>query len=543
MTNFRHNHYVPRWYQERFLPAKRKQRELFYLHKEPRTVRDGRGRRRTLPDVERRTLRNCFAQRDLYTLTFRGIPSTEFERNFFGEVDQKGRKAVAFWADFDHTTIDPDAFTTILTYLSTQRLRTPKGLDWLAGRIGSRDPLVTLAGLARFRMLFNALWAECVWQISDATASGTKFIVSDHPVTVYNRAYPPAHPQCRGSRDPDVHLNGTHTIFPLSLEKVLILTNRSWATNPYGSPAKERPNPLYERDAIFDFTDVQVGRQLDEQEVREINFIIKSRAYRFVAAAEKDWLYPEQHVPKKVKWSKLGGGYLLYPDPRSLHYGGETIIGYADGSTLSRDAYGRTLLDPDYGKDGFPTDGSDPLARLKGEFAQRYGRKRRGRGWNENEEDSEALHEYHLSQLKRRTKKEPQANASEQGGCSEGRQAPKAPEALEAHSSSTFLIPPRPGGTQRLPIRRNVNSREATALEPRGLRTGKFRPSLSGPSAARRSPGNRESAFRVDWGLNPSYTRWDGWKPTNALPPSGPAMNVCGTALGPKANPPASRVN
>ena len=48
------------------------------------------------------------------------------------------------------------------------------------------------------------------------------------------------------------------------------LTNRSWATDPYGSPTKERPNPVYERDAIFNFTEVQVDRRLEEQEVREI---------------------------------------------------------------------------------------------------------------------------------------------------------------------------------------------------------------------------------------------------------------------------------
>lgn len=416
MTEFRHNHYVPRWYQERFLPADRKQRELLYLHKERRSVRDRRGRNHPLPEVERRTLRNCFAQSDLYTLTFRGITSTEFERNFFGQIDSKGRKAVAFWTEFDHTSIDPDAFLTILTYLGTQKLRTPKGLDWLAAQIGSRDPVVTLAALARFRMVFNALWAECVWQIADASGSETKFIVSDHPVTVYNLAYRPLHQQCRGSGDPDIHLNGTHTIFPLSLEKVLILTNRSWATNPYGSPTKARPNPRYERDAIFNFTDVQVGRPLDEHEVREINFILKSRAYRFIAAAEKDWLYPEHHLAKKVKWSKLGDGYLLFPDPRELHHGGETIIGYGDGSTMARDAYGRTPLDPDYGKDTLPPAGKDPLARFKGEFAQRFGRKRRGRGWNEPEEDSEALHEYHLSHVTPASKRSQKVAASGEPG-------------------------------------------------------------------------------------------------------------------------------
>jgi hypothetical protein len=406
MTDFRHNHYVPRWYQERFLPADRLQRELFYFHKEPRVVRDRMGRNHPLPEVERRALRNCFAQRDLYTLTFRGISSTEFERNFFGQVDSKGRNAVAFWSEFDHTSIDPEAFQALLTYVSTQKLRTPKGLDWLAGQIGSRDPVVTLAALARFRMVFNALWAESVWQIADASGSDTKFIVSDHPVSAYNRAY------TRASRDPDIHLNGTHTIFPLSLEKVLILTNRSWATNPYGPPNKPRPNPQYERDALFNFMNVQAGRQLDEHEVREINLIIKSRAYRFVAAAEKDWLYPERHLPKTVKWRKLGDGYLLFPDPRELHHGGETIIGYADGTSMARDAYGRTPLDPDFGKETLPPADKDPLARFKGEFAQRFGPRRRGRGWNEPEEDSEAMHEYHLSQVKSASSRSPSVSDS-----------------------------------------------------------------------------------------------------------------------------------
>ena len=99
--------------------------------------------------------------------------------------------------------------------------------------------MVTLAHVVRFR-LFGALWAECIWHVADAGASPTKFIVSDHPVTLYNRECSPFHRQCVGSGDPDIRLNGTHTIFPLSMEKVLILTNRSWATNPY-APDEDPP--------------------------------------------------------------------------------------------------------------------------------------------------------------------------------------------------------------------------------------------------------------------------------------------------------------
>jgi hypothetical protein len=406
-NDFRHNHYVPRWYQERFLPAERKQRELHYLHKELRTVRDGRGRRITLPEMERRTLRNCFAERDLYTLTFRDVSSTDLERLFFGQIDDQGRTAVDFWTSYDCMQYAGEVLQPLLTYLSTQRLRTPKGLDWLARQLGSHNLMATLGAVVQFQLLFGAIWSECIWHVADATVSPTKFIVSDHPVTLYNRDVSPLNRQSQGSGDPDVRLNGTHTIFPLSMERVLILTHRSWATNPYGPPTKMRPNPQLERDAIFNQMEVQVGRQLDEDEVRRINLIIKSRAYRFVAAAETDWLYPEQHLPKKIKWSRLSADYLLFPDPRELNHGGEIIIGFSGGGSMSRDAYGRTPLDPDYGKDSLPPAGKDPLGRFKGEFAQFFGPKRRGHGLNEPDEDSEGMHEHHLSYIKPKTRRAP----------------------------------------------------------------------------------------------------------------------------------------
>lgn len=406
-TEFRHNHYVPRWYQERFLPSERSQRELFYLHKEPRLVRDSRGRRIALPQVERRALRNCFAERDLYTLSFRGVSSTELERRFFGEMDRAGRAAVNFWTAYDGTAYAGESLQPLLTYMSTQKLRTPKGLGWLADQIGSRHPTLTLAAVVRFQMVFGAIWTECVWHIADATGSETKFIVSDHPVTLYNRECSPLHATCRGSGDPDVRLNGTHTIFPLSLDRVLILTHRSWAMNPYGSATKMRPNPQLERDAIFNQMEVQTGRQLDEDEVRRINLVIKSRAYRFVAAADPDWLYPENRLPKKLKWTRVSDGYLLFPDPRELHHGGETIIGFTSGATMSRDAYGRTPLDPDYGNDTLPPAGKDPLRRFKGEFATLFGPKHRGHGMGEPDEDNDELHQLHLSYGKAPAQKTP----------------------------------------------------------------------------------------------------------------------------------------
>lgn len=74
---------------------------------------------------------------------------------------------------------------------------------------------------------------------------------------------------------------------------------------------------------------------------------------------------------------------------------------------MSRDAYGRTPLDPDYGKNSLPPAGKDPLRRFKGEVAQLFGPKRRGHGLNQPDEDSEGMHELHLSSLKPKPKAAP----------------------------------------------------------------------------------------------------------------------------------------
>jgi hypothetical protein len=58
-----------------------------------------------------------------------------------------------------------------------------------------------------------------------------------------------------------------------------------------------RANPQLFRSAMFYFPGIQTGRELVEIEVNQINFIIKKRAYRFVAAVEEEWLYPERHIP------------------------------------------------------------------------------------------------------------------------------------------------------------------------------------------------------------------------------------------------------
>jgi hypothetical protein len=76
---------------------------------------------------------------------------------------------------------------------------------------------------------------------------------------------------------------------------------------------------------------------------------------------------------------------------------------------MSRDAYGRTPLDPDYGTNTLPPAGKDPLRRFKREFAQLFGPKRRGHGLNQPDEDSEGMHELHLNYLKPKAREAPDA--------------------------------------------------------------------------------------------------------------------------------------
>lgn len=290
---------------------------------------------------------SCFYEDNLYTTRFLDWESTEIEEKFFGEIDSNGQKAVEYFSDFEHPSVDHEAFNTFLPFMSVQRIRTPKGLAYLSQFTRSSSKNQLLMDMQQFQNMHCALWAECVWGIVDATNSKTKFIISDNPVTVYNQACFPGSTWCRGSNDPGIWLNGTHTIYPLSFEKALLLTNLSWARNPYGNPLKERPHSTLFRPAMFKFTGIQTGRMLSEEDVITINYILKSRAIRYIAATTEEWLYPEK-ASKKLRWDKIGKSHTLMPDPRSMTFSSEIIIGYDNKRSDFFDEYGRKPWHRDY---------------------------------------------------------------------------------------------------------------------------------------------------------------------------------------------------
>ena len=339
MPEYTRNHYVPKWYQYRFFPNSVGEKKFYYLDLKPDiVVKEGRSYRRKA--LLRWGPEKCFCQNDFYKTDFRGWASTEIEEKFFGKIDSAGSAAVDYFTGFQHPSADGKALKSLLRYMSIQKLRTPKGLANLSDLVNLSDKNLILFKMQELQDLFCALWMECIWSVVDASAAESKFILSDHPVTVCNRGCFPLSKWCRGHRDPDIWLSGTHTLFPLSLDKLLILTNLSWVRNPYGNPVKPRPNPNLFRPAVFNFMQIQVGRLLNDVEVNEINFTIKRRAYRYIAAAKEDWLYPESQIPTE-HWDKLGNGYLFMPDPRSITFSTEMLFGYKDKLADAFDEYGR----------------------------------------------------------------------------------------------------------------------------------------------------------------------------------------------------------
>jgi hypothetical protein len=371
MTEYRHNHYVPIWYQRRFmLPG---QHRYYRLDLKPEVVDNGKVKY-TKKDLHNWGPDRVFAEDDLYTTQWGDISNTEIEKFFFGRLDNEGQNGVKYFCDFQHPHVDETAFKQFLTYMSVQKLRTPKGMATFAAEAKSEDRNATLLLLQQLQNLYCAIWTECVCQLADARNSPTKLIISDHPVTVYIRECPPLSRSCLGYNDPDIRLHATHTYFPLSLQRVLILTNFSWVRNPYQNGVRMRPNPTLLRDAMFNFTSIQTGRELSEDEVLQLNHITKRRAYRYIAAAEEEWLYPERHVSSD-HWKKLGEGYLLMPEPRLIYMGGEMFIGYKGGGGDGFGPYGHKPWQKGYKDEEREKRETEALYRFHAEWAMMHGPK------------------------------------------------------------------------------------------------------------------------------------------------------------------------
>jgi len=337
------HHYVPRWYQKRFL--KPGQFKYFYSHLKPETIVHNciKHQKRS---VFHRGPATCFYENDLYALTFGKATTDEMEKRFFGEIDGRGRQAVELFTEYGgFSKVDPKNFSILTAYMGAQRFRTPKGLDHLKQERKEADHNVILRVLERFFQAYATMWSEGIWEFVRARQSETKFIVSDNPVTFYNRGtFPHLYPYPY-----DVHLAdiGTRTIFPLSLDACLIITHLQLARNPHVNPHRTRANPRLFGQTMKYVLDTQFGRELDEDEVLRINLILKKRAARYIAAAEEEWLYPERHASVR-KWSMLDDDWFLLPHLYKVPFASEILVGRGDGSAWAMDEYGRNPNHPDF---------------------------------------------------------------------------------------------------------------------------------------------------------------------------------------------------
>ncbi|MEM9344590.1 MAG: hypothetical protein AAGA87_16235, partial [Pseudomonadota bacterium] len=136
--DYKHNHYVPVWYQKRFLPnGKGKQ---WYLDLRPEK-NSNIGHTYTRRALLHWGPYSCFAQDNLYTTKWGSIENRDIEKFFLGYLDNAAPSAVEHFADFEFNSHSGDAFNTLIPYMSVQKLRTPKGLAWLRAMFGGSDLL------------------------------------------------------------------------------------------------------------------------------------------------------------------------------------------------------------------------------------------------------------------------------------------------------------------------------------------------------------------------------------------------------------------
>jgi hypothetical protein len=332
----RDNHYVPQWYQRGFMGKGRHKLHVLNLHPTVKPLPNGQSL--TEIEVEELGSKLAFKELDLYTTHFGAVLNDDIETFLFGKIDKSGADAVRAWIAGDLVKIHR-FFQDFFVYLDAQKLRTPKGLDWIFKHYNGLPQIELMLQMQKLRQMHCTMWSECVREIVSARKSSVKFLVSDHPVTVYHAQLPPDAQDCQYPEDPGAELVGSQTIFPLDANHCLILTNLEYAEDPVGADLLARRTNARFRGASIARTDAFIrGRELLDAEVHAVNRVLKSRARKYVAASDPLCLYPERNC--RLLWEEIGA--ILLPRKDLWRFGGEVYIGYEDGTTAYRDKFGRT---------------------------------------------------------------------------------------------------------------------------------------------------------------------------------------------------------
>ena len=338
----RDNHYVPQWYQKGFLAKGRHKLHILNLHPGNKTFSNGRVIPE--PEVEELGPKAAFSDFDLYTTQLGDTLNDDIETFLFGKIDKNGADAVRGWIAGDPIKIHLK-FQEFFAYMDAQKLRTPKGLDWILKHYHSLPQLDLMEQMQVLRHMHCTMWSEGVREIVSASKSSVKFLVSDHPITIYHSNFPPDVIECQYPSDPGIELIGSQTIFALDANNCLILTNIEYAENPeHADLFARRTNARFRGNSMVNTSAFIRSRDLNEAEVHGINLVLKSRAKKYVASSNPAWLYPEQHC--LLSWEAIGK--ILLPRNDLWRFGGEMYIGYEDGTSEYRDKFGRTSKAHEY---------------------------------------------------------------------------------------------------------------------------------------------------------------------------------------------------
>ena len=244
----RNNHYVPQWYQRGFMANGKHKLHVLNLHPDAKTLPTGQIV--VEPEVEELGPKQAFMERDLYTIRWGQLLNDDIETLLFGKIDKNGADAVRGWISGNAIQVHRK-FMDFFEYMDAQKLRTPKGLDWILKHFNGLPHVELMRQMQAMRQMHCTMWSECIREIVSAADSPVKFLVNDHPVTVYHPKLSPGTPECGYPDDPGIELVGSQTIFALDKNHCLILTNLEYAEDPQGAAhLSRRTNARFRGDSM-----------------------------------------------------------------------------------------------------------------------------------------------------------------------------------------------------------------------------------------------------------------------------------------------------
>jgi hypothetical protein len=128
------HHYVPEWYQRRFLAPG--QTSFKVLDLQPPKFTRGDGSSASGRQISTKGPKSIFFENDLYTTRWLGAPNDEIERMLFGAIDRDGKTAIDAYIAEDWETVH-STYGYMYGFMDALRLRTPKGLHFVKFLTGS----------------------------------------------------------------------------------------------------------------------------------------------------------------------------------------------------------------------------------------------------------------------------------------------------------------------------------------------------------------------------------------------------------------------